>query len=87
MAQRHGLHCTTKALRMDYTRLKKRLPAGTQPPRSTPPAFLELLAPPGTGSVECVVELESAGDRMRVSMKGAALDWASLLHAWRGAVR
>src|SRR5882724_10506563 len=27
MAQRHGLHCTTKALRLDYTRLKKRLTA------------------------------------------------------------
>jgi len=83
MAQRHGLHCTTKALRMDYTRLKKRLPAGTEAPRQ--PAFLELLA--ATGPVECVVELESAGDKMRVSMKGAALDWASLLHAWRGAAR
>jgi hypothetical protein len=87
MAQRHGLHCTTKALRMDYMRLKKRLPAGTQPPRSTPPAFLELLASPTSGPVECVVELESAGDRMRVTMKGAALDWTCLLHAWRGAAR
>jgi hypothetical protein len=87
MAQRHGLHGTTKALRMDYTRLKKRLPAGTQPPRPTPPAFLELLTSPTTGPLECVVELESAGGRMRVSMKGAALDWASLLHAWRGAER
>jgi hypothetical protein len=87
MAQRHGLHCTTKALRMDYMRLKKRLPAGTQPPRSTPPAFLELLASPTTAPVECVVELESAGDKMRVTMKGAAMDWASLLHAWRGAAR
>ena len=83
MAQRHGLHSTTKALRMDYTRLKKRLPAGAQPPRQ--PAFLELLAT--TGPVECVVELESAGGKMRVSMKGVALDWASLLHAWRGAAR
>ena len=87
MAQRHGLHCTTKALRLDYMRLKKRLPAGTPSPRSTPPAFLELLASPATGPVECVVELESAGGKMRVSMKGAALDWASLLHAWRGAIR
>jgi hypothetical protein len=86
MAQRHGLHCTTKALRMDYMRLKKRLAAGT-PPRPATPAFLELLASPTTGPVECVVELESAGGRMRVSMKGAALDWASLLHAWRGAAR
>ncbi len=86
MAQRHGLHCTTKALRMDYMRLKKRLPAGTQPPQPVPPAFLELLASPTTGP-ECVVELESAGGRMRVSMKGTALDWASLLHAWGGAAR
>ena len=86
MAQRHGLHCTTKALRMDYMRLKKRLPAGTQSPRSAPPAFLELLASHTTGP-ECVVELESAGGKMRVSMKGAALDWASLLQAWRGAAR
>ena len=87
MAQRHGLHCTTKALRLDYMRLKKRLPASASPPRSKPPAFLELLASPTTGPVECVVELDSAGDRLRVSMKGAALDWASLLHAWRGAAR
>ena len=87
MAQRHGLHCTSKTLRMDYMRLKKRLPASTQPPRSTPPAFLELFAATAAGSVECVVELESAGDKLRVSMKGAALDWAGLLHAWRGAAR
>jgi hypothetical protein len=84
MAQRHGLHRTTKALRMDYTRLKKRLPPAAQSPRPTPPAFLELLASPTTGPVECVVELESACGRMRVAMKGKALDWVSLLHAWRG---
>lgn len=87
MAQRHGLHRTTKALRMDYTRLKKRLPAGTQPPQATPPAFLELLAPSARGPVEYVVELESACGRMRVATKGAALDWASLLHAWRAVER
>jgi len=87
MAQRHGLHCTIKALRMDYTRLKKRLPPTAQPPRPAPPAFLELLASPTPGPVECVVELESASGRMRVAMKGKALDWASLLHAWRAAER
>jgi hypothetical protein len=46
-----------------------------------------LLASPTIGPVECVVELESASGRIRVSMKGAALDWSSLLHAWRGAAR
>ena len=87
MAQRHGLHCTTKALRMDYTRLKKRLPPSVQPPGSAPPAFLEWLAPPIAGPGECVVELESSCGRMRVAMKGMALDWAGLLHAWREAAR
>ena len=83
MAHRHGLHRTSKALRMDYMRLKKRLPAGAQP-RPAPPAFLELLAAPA-GLAECVVELESTHGRLRVAMKGMALDWAGLLHAWREA--
>src|SRR5437899_3971451 len=60
MAQRHGLHCTTKALRMDYTRLKKRLPACTQTLRPEPPAFLELLAPPSTGSDRKSTRLNSS---------------------------
>ena len=42
---------------------------------------------PATGPAECVVELESARGRMRVAMKAVALDWASLLHAWREADR
>src|ERR1017187_1747024 len=46
MAQRHGLHRTTKTLRMDYTRLKKRLPPAAQPSRLATPAFLEMLALP-----------------------------------------
>src|SRR5258708_4446955 len=83
MAQRHGLHCVTKALRMDYTRLKKRLPpAAVQPLRPAPPAFLELVAP--TGPVERVGELESASGRMRGSMEGKDPDWGRLLPAWRG---
>src|SRR5713226_7089791 len=85
MAQRHGLHCTAKALRLDYTGLKRRLPTGAQPPRASPPVFLELLTAPATGSTECVVELESARGRIRVVMKGVMPDWVSLLRAWREA--
>jgi hypothetical protein len=69
MAQRHGLHRTSNALRMDYMQLKKRLQPAAQPSRPVPPAFLELLATPAPGPVECVVELESAYGRMRVAMK------------------
>jgi hypothetical protein len=83
MAQRHGLHRTTKLLRMDYTRLKKRMPAVAQAAGPAPPGFLELMAPVAVGPAECVVEWESARGRMRVAMKGVTPDWASLLRAWR----
>lgn len=83
MAQRHGLHRTTKVLRLDYTRLKKRLTSSAQPSGPAPAAFLELLGPAPGGPVECVVEWESARGRMRVAMKGVAPDWAGLLRAWR----
>jgi hypothetical protein len=83
MARRHGLHQTTKVLRLDYTRLKKRITA-VAPVAAAMPNFLELLGPtPTTASAECVVEWESARGRMRVAMKGVTPDWASLLRAWR----
>lgn len=82
MARRHGLHCTAKTLRLDYTRLKKRLAEGM----SGPPAaarFVELLSTPAISPAECVVEVESSRGRMRVAMKGVMPDWAGLLRAWR----
>src|SRR6266496_4427780 len=85
MAQRHGVHCTTKALRLDYTRLKKRLPAAAVAgrARSAPPDFLELLTSSASSVAECVVEVESNRGRMRVALKGVTPDWAGLLRAWR----
>jgi hypothetical protein len=83
MAQRHGLHRTTKALRLDYTRLKKRITRIPQPAGPASAAFVELLAPASGAPVECVVEWESSRGRMRVAMKGVTPDWAGLLRAWR----
>src|SRR5260370_22067740 len=60
MAQRHGLHCTTKALRMDYTRLKKRFAPGAQPPPPAPPAFPGFLALPTAGARGWVGEVGAA---------------------------
>jgi|ERR1017187_288485 hypothetical protein len=88
MAQRHGLHRTSKTLRLDYMRLKRRLTAATvQSGTPAGPAFLELVGPPASGPVECVVEWESACGRMRVAMKGVTPDWAGLLRAWRESER
>lgn len=82
MAQRHGLHRTTKALRLDYLRLKKRMEATPRAAGPAPPSFVELWSP-AAGPTECVVEWESARGRMRVAMKGVMPDWVSLLRAWR----
>lgn len=82
MAHRYGLHQTTKLLRLDYTRLKKRMTA-TSPASAVTPRFLELLGPAAMTPAECVVEWESTRGRMRVAMKGVTPDWASLLRAWR----
>src|SRR5215203_4880847 len=60
MAQRHGLHRTTKTLRLDYTKLKNRMPAAVRATEPAPAGFLELLAPAAAGPAECVVEWESA---------------------------
>ena len=83
LAKRHGLHRTTKTLRLDYTGLKKRMPSAAQSAVAPPQHFLELLAPAAAVPAECVVEWESARGRMRVAMKGVTPDWASLLRAWR----
>jgi hypothetical protein len=83
MAQRYGLHRAAKALRLDYMRLKKRMPGGVAPAGPAPPAFLKLLGPAATGPAERVVEWESARGRMRVAMKGVTPDWTGLLRAWR----
>ena len=83
MAQRHGLHRTTKLLRMDYTRLKKRLPDTAAPAGTVPASFLEWVTPPASTAAECVVEWESSRGRMRLAMKGVTPDWAGLLRAWR----
>src|SRR3989441_12236231 len=76
MAQRHGLHRTTKALRLDYTGLKKRMPAAAQAAGPAPPGVLELMAPVAGEPAEGVGEGESGRGRMRVAMKGGAPEWA-----------
>jgi len=87
MAQRYGLHRTTKTLRLDYTQLKKRMTAAEHAAGPAAPRFVELLAQAAAGPAECVVEWESTRGRMRVAMKGVTPDWASLLRAWREAER
>jgi hypothetical protein len=90
-ARQQGVNRAAQQLRLDAGKLK-RLLVGTDPGRSKTrrqPRFVELIAPATVASPECVVEFESAtGSKLRVQWKTAvALDWANLLHAWRGSER
>src|SRR5579859_1959521 len=87
LARQHGVYPVAHPLRLDYTRLKKRL--GGSPifrRKTTKPAFVELVAPRAQLE-ECVIEFESSGgSKMRIQWKTAIPpDWASLLRAWRDA--
>jgi hypothetical protein len=86
LARQHGVFPIAHPLRLDYTRLKKRL--GGSPTfrrKAAKPAFVELVAPPRAQLEECVIEFESSsGSKMRIQWKATAPpDWTTLLQAWR----
>jgi hypothetical protein len=86
LARQHGVYPVAHPLRLDYTRLKKRLGGSpTLRRKATKPAFVELVAPARTQLEECVIEFESpGGSKMRIQWKAAAPpDWTTLLQAWR----
>jgi hypothetical protein len=86
LARQHGVHPVAHPLRLDYTRLKKRLGGSpTFPRKATKPAFVELVAAGRAQVEECVIEFESpGGSKMRIQWKATAPpDWTTLLQAWR----
>lgn len=86
LARQHGVYPVAHPLRLDYTRLKKRLGgSSTFRRKATKPAFVELIAPPRAQFEECVIEFESSGgSKMRIQWKATAPpDWTTLLQAWR----
>jgi hypothetical protein len=93
MATTYGIHRTSKALRVDYYSLKKRVEQDASSPGvpdgGTVGTFLELAAPASAGFGECILELEDAsGATMRVHLKGvAAPDLAALSQSFWGVER
>ena len=88
LARQYGVYPVAHPLRLDYTRLKKRLGGSASPRRKSAKAsFVELLAPHPAMPDGCVIEFESVqGAKMRIQWKApTAPDWCSLLRAWRDA--
>lgn len=81
LAQRHGVNCTARVLRLDYAQLKKRVkPAPLQPA----PSFVEIVAGQAISSSRYLIEVESAHGKLRVEMTSPP-DWTELLRAFRRA--
>ena len=68
-ATTHGAYRTARALRLNYTDLKRRL--GTMDGTPAPATFVELLPAARGGSPVCTLELENArGTTLRLQLPG-----------------
>jgi len=76
LAKEHGVWPTAKALHLDHSRLKRCVWSGEEDATSS--AFVELI--PQTATLySCIVEMEDKrGARMRVELKGTAVDVTAL---------
>lgn len=77
LARRHGVNPTARALRLDYTALKRRTEEGVQHKTkrrvAAPPTFMEFVAPGAKPVTNCTVEVESArGGKLRLDLKAVA---------------
>ncbi|HYR45124.1 MAG TPA: hypothetical protein VER98_18980 [Terriglobia bacterium] len=76
LAKQHGVWPTAKALHLDHSGLKRRVRNDEGDEKSS--AFVELI-PQGGMLYSCAVEMEDGrGARMRVELKGAAVDVTAL---------
>ena len=90
VARRHGLNRVSRALSLDYCRLKRRSGQGESEKEAgheSAVPVVELDASARETGTACVVELEKGnGARLRVSVGDAAtVDWCRLKEAFLGA--
>ncbi len=84
LANEHGVCRTAEVLHLEYGKLRRLAEsAGPRRParaaRTGRTSFVELVAPPAMGGLECVIELEGPRGKLRIQWKGTtAPDLASL---------
>jgi hypothetical protein len=82
VAREHGINPTSKALHLEYKKLKEfvqseRASKRTAPASAPTPQFVELMTSPAVS--ECVIELEGRHGKVRIQWKGmTASDLAQL---------
>jgi hypothetical protein len=83
LAKQHGVWPTAKALHLDHSRLKRRVIGNDEGDKKSS-AFVELI-PQGGMVYSCTVEMEDGrGARVRVELKGAAVDVTALSRTFWG---
>jgi hypothetical protein len=85
LAQSHGVSPVARALRLNYTALRQRTPAGRAPvlPGNPSGGFVEVAVPPWPGGVPCSIELEDhRGAKMTVRL--ACAEAATVLAVAQG---
>jgi hypothetical protein len=72
-AREHGVFRASKALHLEYGKLKRMVEAGPGSARPTmaPATFLELVPPQAAALAECLIELEGPRGKMRIQWRGA----------------
>ena len=71
VARAHGIFRTSKVLRLEFNKLKRRVRSSSRRARVTAaPAFVELVSSESAGLPECVIELEGPRGKMRIQWKG-----------------
>ena len=70
VAREHGINPTSKALHLEFKKLKQFVESERPTKRTAPPPaqFLELMSSPTVS--ECVIELEGRHGKMRIQWKG-----------------
>ena len=76
LARHHGVWPTARALHLDHNRLKRRVRNGEEDEVKSG-AFVELI-PQGAMLAVCVEMEDARGARMRIELKGAAVDVTAL---------
>ncbi len=90
LAHEYGVNRTARALRLDYSGLKKRMESSVSGDRSQAvagPQFIQLLGSELTAVAECAIECRHAnGAMIRIHLKGPQLpDLAALTRSlWNG---
>jgi hypothetical protein len=80
VARKEGLNRASTGLRVEWNHLKRRMAGARQTlPKSSPPAFVELVGSLPQSLPECTVELEGRCGRLRIQLKNASAAYLATL--------